>query len=77
MNRDFTNMPRGEQIVAIYDQGEQASKERKDIIARLDRQNGKVDRNCKDVHTIKIVLVCAGIVLSILLGLGLPNIPIL
>jgi CHASE3 domain sensor protein len=65
---DFSNRPIGEQIAVIYEKIQNIEK-------LLSKQNGNVSRNCKDILIIKVILITAGILISVLMGLGVPTIP--
>jgi Mg2+/citrate symporter len=66
---DFSNRPIGEQIAVIYEKIQNIEK-------LLSKQNGNVSRNCKDILIIKVILITAGILISVLMGFGIPSIPI-
>ena len=69
MTREFTNLDAGEQRAVLYEKIDRIEK-------HLENQNGKVNTNCRDIHTIKIALIIACVILSAVMGLGIPSLPV-
>ena len=68
MTREFTNLNACEQRVALYDKVDAIEK-------HLKEQNGKVNKNSRDLHTIKIIGAVLFVIFCVLTGLGIPHIP--
>ena len=68
--RGFTNLDEGEQRAVLY---EKVSS----IEEHLKKQNNKIDTNCKSILIGKVIGTVLFVILCILVGVGVPFIPLL
>jgi hypothetical protein len=76
MTIEFTNLNAGEQRVELYKSIQAIKSDVVEIKEHQKEQNGKVDKHCRDIAVIKGILIVVAVVVSILMGFGIPSIPI-
>ena len=68
--REFTNLDAGEQRAVLYEKVDSIEK-------HLRKQNNKIDTNCKSILIGKVIATVLFVLLCILVGVGVPFIPLI
>jgi hypothetical protein len=76
MTIEFTNLNAGEQRVELYKSIQAIRDDVSEIKTHQKDQNGKINKNCRELLVIKVILISTAVIISCLMGFGVPSIPI-
>ena len=77
MTIEFTNLNAGEQRVKLYEKISAIEEHLKRQNGNIARNTEAIEKNCKALLVIKVLGIVVFVLGCVLLGFGVPNIPIL